>query len=54
VALPSSTTGPSQILARDACYGGKIVVPDLLTDDACGSYDEAVCQREPGSGQAPQ
>src|SRR5262249_14506815 len=32
VALPV-VENPGQILASDACHGGKIVVPDLLTDD---------------------
>ena len=33
VALPV-VEDPGQILACDACHGGKIVLPDLLTDDA--------------------
>jgi hypothetical protein len=32
VALPV-VEDSGQILARDACHGGKIVLPDLLTDD---------------------
>ena len=32
MALPV-VENPGQILARDACHGSKIVLPDLLTDD---------------------
>ena len=38
---------PGQILARDACHGGKIVLPDLLTDDDPTGRDllpEMICQ----------